>query len=119
MVIMPPETLSVLKKNAIYGTFKINDGRKMWFKRTKNPPGSQTNTLTGGKEMYECTIQCEVKNILYAFLSSCVHFSVLLLLFFSCCFFFVFFFNLAKHKKLKQCVQCRQREVCSSSEQRD
>lgn len=52
----------------------------------RKPPGSRSNNLPGGKELYECTIQCEVKFILYAFLFSCVLF----------CFF------LGKHKKLKQ-----------------
>lgn len=57
---------------------------KMWFnarKRAKKPPGSQSNNPNGRIVLYECTIQCEVKNILYAFLSLCVHFSVLLLFF--------------------------------------
>ena len=51
--------------------------------------------------MYECTIQCEVKNILYAFLSSCVHFSVLLLLFFS---YFCFFKSWKAQKVEAMCA---------------
>ena len=65
-------------------------------KRAENPPGSQTDNLTRGKESYECTIQCEVKNILYAFLSSCVHFS--------CSCFSCFYFILESTKKLKRLV---------------
>lgn len=88
--------LEVLK-NAANSCIKVT--LAMWFnvtKRAENPPGSQTDNLTGGKESYECTIQCEVKNILYAFLSSCVHFS--------CCCFSCFYFILESTKKLKLCA---------------
>lgn len=73
----------------------------MWFngsKRPKKPPGSRSNKLTGGQELYECTIQCEVKNILYAFVFSCVHFSVL---FCFVSFFFFLFFILESTKKVE------------------
>lgn len=55
-----------------------------------------------GKELYECTIQCEVKNILYA-LSCFVHFSYVFVVFVS--------MFLLGSTKLKQCVQAEIRRA--------
>ncbi len=69
-------------QNAAHGTFKLILTRAenvvLWQQEPKKPPGSQSNKRTGEQESYECTIQCEVKNILHAFCFSCVHFCVLL-----------------------------------------
>lgn len=65
----------------------------MWFNARKGDLGVD---LMGGQELFECTIQCEVKNILYAFI-------FVFFVFTSLC--FCFSFILESTKKLKQCAQ--------------